>query len=126
MRVKSVSIEPVPGAVLDLIEQESSTISCRSSGSRPQSTVSWYKQNGQIRTQFHDGISDETTTNGDSLIVTISTLTFRVTRQDQGWNLTCTASNFGEAGISANNPKTFNVLCRYNNTPCNEIIVLNK
>ena len=126
MQVKSVSIEPVRGAVLGVIEHQSTNISCRSSGSRPQSTVSWFKQNGQSSIPFHDGISDETTTNGDSLIVTISTLTFRVTRQHQGWILTCTVSNFGATGISANNPQTLNVLCRYNNTPCNEIKVLNK
>ena len=80
---------------------------------RPASTVTWFmEKTGQVARPLGAGTEMHISVDND-LTVTNSTLTFRTTRADQGWKLSCQAVSFGTNRVSASNPKQLNILCRY-------------
>ncbi|KAG8260002.1 hypothetical protein J6590_106811, partial [Homalodisca vitripennis] len=58
---------------------------CQSSGSRPQAKVTWWKGGKRL-----ESIKETTSNDGNT---TTSTLSFTVTKEDSGKNLTCRAEN---------------------------------
>lgn len=91
---------------------------CKTSGSRPEATVTWYKNPGTLG----DFADDEQITahietapmlvNG--LTEVISRLTFRPTRKDNGMNIYCNAKNLlGQSPVISARKPLLNVYCKF-------------
>lgn len=102
---------------------------CETSGSKPEPSVRWYKDN-----KTPDDSSDDveifiniTVSNSDGTIVVTSRLMLVPSRQDSGMRIYCTAKNLAEyAAIQSDRKPLIVIYCKYFYIPTPLLGVISK
>lgn len=129
VKIMSVSIEKGNITTIEIIRGQPELISCITSIGRPQATIRWHKFFNGTEITLTDTHKTEIIPNGKGYVETKSFLKLNVTRDDNGWDLHCSAYNVdGMEPLNAVNRIKINVLCKqiYFQNPLHSILELNK
>jgi len=111
VQVTSITLQnpPASGSHLTVNEGTSTSLVCVTNACRPSASVLWYIGETNYTLSSTPFISDVT----GNLHITTSTLTFNPNRTTNKDKVKCSAYNYGDDVITANNQPKLNVRCKY-------------
>ncbi|KAH3883515.1 hypothetical protein DPMN_007474 [Dreissena polymorpha] len=92
--ITSVSFtNPAVDNSVDVVDKDTRTFTCRTTGGIPAANVTWYKTSGSSETAIITDVTSSQNTLADKTVLVTSTLSYTAMRVDHGSKMLCRASN---------------------------------